>query len=495
MLVKNGGPDMDLNEAVLFPFDKWSMPFRYRVRYGLVSATNPYKPHEKILHSGDSKSPDGLGTHYYGTVIRVGDELRMWYLGHGDENGEPSPAHVCYATSTDGINWERPDLGLVEHNGNKHNNIVAFEAERAPGSCSVLHDPDDPDPERRFKMVTEMDPYYITALYSADGLHWKEGPNNPILKHNAVEPTGLIKYGGYYILNGQGGNVGTKRALVTFVSYDFDNWSDAVVLGLRRDRPPHKQIPVCHAGEQVHLGAGLWDRGNVIVGVYGMWHGESNDREFISMDLGLVVSNDALHFVEPIPDFRFIPAYEIERGMHAFPTLEQGQGFANVGDETLFWYASWRGGDLNVARFPRDRLGYFELVPDPKPNLQPCEDTHQLYWREHIGDRVPEYADPHCISCLIDLRGACGSVYVNVQGLSEKNTLRVEILDEQMRPVPGYSREDCQPVTEEGLRTPVTWKSKRRVEGIDAPLRLRINLECERPEDVFLYAAYLASGN
>jgi|GEM_PF-4366857 len=50
MLVRNGGPDIELNEAVLFPFDKWSMPLRYRLRYGLIGAANPYKMHEKDTH-------------------------------------------------------------------------------------------------------------------------------------------------------------------------------------------------------------------------------------------------------------------------------------------------------------------------------------------------------------------------------------------------------------------------------------------------------------
>ena len=83
-----------------------------------------------------------------------------------------------------------------------------------------------------------------------------------------------------------------------------------------------------------------------------------------------------------------LPDYEIEREGRDFPSLEQGQGFANVGDESLFWYSNWRSGDLNVARFPRDRLGYFEVVPNPSSNLLPSEDPHQLYCREHIGDMV-----------------------------------------------------------------------------------------------------------
>ncbi len=493
MIVLNGGPGIEISEAVLFPYDDRTIPFRYRLQIGLVEGLNPYKGHLVSMERGGPGTPDSRAIKYYGAVCQVEEELRLWYLARGEIDGEPTPEQLCYAVSTDGVNWEKPELGLVEFNGSKRNNLLPFEAPGEPTSCSVLYDPEDPDPARRFKMVTEDHPYYITASYSHDGIHWKEGPNNPILKHNAIEPTGLIKFNGCYLLNGQGGNVGTKRALVTFVSWDFDNWSDAVVLGLRRDRHPYRQIAGCHAGEQVHLGAGLWDRGNVIIGVYGMWHGESNDRRFISMDLGFLVSNDALHFTEPIPDFKFIPAYEIEREGRDFPTLEQGQGFANVGDESLFWYSNWRGGDLNVARFPRDRLGYFEVVPDPRPNLLPSEDTHQLYWREHIGDRVPEYADPHCVSCPIDLKGSPASVYVNAQGLSPQNRLTVELLDERMQPIPGYDRADCLPVAEEGLRTRVAWKGTRSLEGIDSPVRVRINWECERPGDVFLYAAYVSN--
>ena len=494
MIVQNGSPAVELSEAVLFPYDDRTIPFRYRLKIGLVEGMNPYKGHRVALERGGPGTHDSEMIKYYGTVCQVEGEFRLWYLGQGLDEGDEKPQfRVCYAMSTDGVNWEKPNLGLVEFNGSKENNLVAFESARQPSTCSVLYEPEDPDPARRFKMVTEHNPYYITASFSADGINWKEGPNNPILKHNAVEPVGLIKYNGAYILNGQGGNVGTKRALVTFISYDFDNWSDAVVLGLRRDQPPHKEIEGCHAGEQVHLGAGLWDRGNVIIGIYGMWHGEFNDRAFTSMDLGFLVSNDGLHFTEPIPDFKFIAACEIDKRAGSFPCLEQGQGFANVGDESLIWYSNWRGGDLNVARFPRDRLGYFEFVADPKPSLQPSEDTHQLYWREHIGDVVPEYGHPHCITCPIDLQGGTAAVSINAQGLSERNQLRVAVLNERMEPLPGYGLDDCVPITSEGFRTPVTWKGKDRLEGIESPLRLRINWECERPDDVFLYAAYVES--
>jgi hypothetical protein len=99
--------------------------------------------------------------------------------------------------------------------------------------------------------------------------------------------------------------------MVTYMSYDFEHWTDATALSFERkggDIPlPFRGI----AGEQVHVGASLWNRGNVILGFYGMWHGHpSDDRRMVTMDLGLVVSHDALHFKEPVPDFRIIAANE-----------------------------------------------------------------------------------------------------------------------------------------------------------------------------------------
>ena len=94
MLVLNGGPAVDVSEAVLFPYDDRTIPFRYRLQIGLVEGLNPYKGHLIAMKRGeDPKAPDGEGVGYYGTVCQVGDELRLWYLGHGEEtDGKDIPA-------------------------------------------------------------------------------------------------------------------------------------------------------------------------------------------------------------------------------------------------------------------------------------------------------------------------------------------------------------------------------------------------------------------
>ena len=104
---------------------------------------------------------------------------------------------------------------------------------------------------------------------------------------------------------------------------------------------------------------------------------------------------------------------------------------------------------------------------------------------------VPEYGAPHFISCPIDLQGATARISVNAQGISPRNRLRATLLDERMRPIPGYTAEDCVPLASEGLQVPVRWRGGELVEGLSAPFMLRVDWDAERPEDVFLYAAYV----
>ena len=105
-----------------------------------------------------------------------------------------------------------------------------------------------------------------------------------------------------------------------------------------------------------------------------MWNGHpSNDRRLVTMDLGLAVSNDALHYPRARPrlSHRFPPPKTAGRNCRTaipwstIPHLIQGQGFEQVGDETLYWYAPWpeqSSDGVRVASWPRDRLGYLPAI-------------------------------------------------------------------------------------------------------------------------------------
>ncbi|WP_327241143.1 hypothetical protein [Streptomyces sp. NBC_01320] len=78
----------------------------------------------------------------------------------------------CYAESTDGVHWAKPKLGLVSFDGSKDNNILF---EHVQGT-SVLYDPADPDPTRRYKLITlrEAGGTSLCVAFSSDGIHFSD---------------------------------------------------------------------------------------------------------------------------------------------------------------------------------------------------------------------------------------------------------------------------------------------------------------------------------
>jgi len=466
----------DLKEAVFFPFDRASIPFSNALKLELLAGKQPGQRNPIVVTHGRPGDPDDDSVRYYGTVIQIDDALHMWYQALSSLDQDPRGRRLCYATSGDGVTWEKPGLGLIEFNGGRDNNIVdMFGGEPWLAASPILYDPEDPDPSRRFKMSFESERYgnHQAVAYSPDGLRWTESPNNPVGPR--LEQAGLIRFNGCYYVNGQdemgahGTHYGRARKLVTFASYDFEHWTQSSCLGFRRDNLPPRPVPTeWNQGEEVHLGAGLWNRGNVIIGVYGAWHGHpTGDRGRITMDLGLVVSNDALQYREPVPDFKLIPCYEeLESPEDRGPALMQGQGMCNIGDETLFWYEVWAWGDVRLARWPRDRLGFFETFPAP--------------------------GDPHCITDAIDPTGGPFEVFVNVDGVSEHACVTLELLDERFYPIAGCSGDDRARVDRPGLRQPVTWRDVPMLRNVRGPFRLKINFEGLTVDKIKLYAVYVS---
>lgn len=98
----------------------------------------------------------------YGSVIQEGAFYRMFYRA-ADSTGRK---FVCYAESMDGVSWYKPLLGQFFYNGNPNNNILIEGVEIS----AVIVDYEDV-PERRYKMYGyyNLTHEYLT-LASSDGI-------------------------------------------------------------------------------------------------------------------------------------------------------------------------------------------------------------------------------------------------------------------------------------------------------------------------------------
>ena len=140
---------------------------------------------------------------FFVSVFRDRDVYRMYYRASRMSGGEfqagPRHTFTCYVESTDGITWHRPDLGLVDFEGSRQNNIVLLPPSRLDegrpvdyGGSGLVDDfyafkdenPQAPD-SQRYKAVCNANWRTwgggIWGFVSSDGVRWERVQETPVL--------------------------------------------------------------------------------------------------------------------------------------------------------------------------------------------------------------------------------------------------------------------------------------------------------------------------
>ena len=132
----------------------------------------------------------------YNTVIFDGDRYRMWYLTYQQILQGEAPSHpifTCYAESKDGIHWIKPELGQFEFNGSKKNNIIMWDGYDKDSEAIIVPFKDaNPNckPDERYKALVNIKAA-LRALKSADGLHWSQMSDKPVITKGAFDSQNL----------------------------------------------------------------------------------------------------------------------------------------------------------------------------------------------------------------------------------------------------------------------------------------------------------------
>ena len=191
----------------------------------------------------------------------LASEKRAWVKWREGRRG----FGVCYATSKDGIKWTKPELGLIDFNGSKKNNIVILYTH----GVAVIKDTHETDPKKRYKAI-HPERSNSAVWFSADGIRWGKKLNAGSISHGdtnqAVWWDPDIKK--YVLITRRWGGASTTgrygrgghRQKVRSVSADFLKWSkpELVIEGLDLRMQIHDMPVVRHAG--VYLGmVGLFD--------------------------------------------------------------------------------------------------------------------------------------------------------------------------------------------------------------------------------------------
>ena len=159
-------------------------------------AGNPVLGPDKPWEQGTQVFPEGAtafsGIQITGQSVLYDDEeqiFKMWYLPHVSwpDKSQHGRRPWCYAISKDGYHWEKPNLGLYEYQGSTKNNIIADWGD--PCYFNVIKDLQDPDPQRRYKALGELEGPVanrtggVAIAFSPDGLRWTQYAGNPVVRH------------------------------------------------------------------------------------------------------------------------------------------------------------------------------------------------------------------------------------------------------------------------------------------------------------------------
>ena len=185
---------------------------------------------------------EGWNIELFGSVLYDEDEnlFKMWYVGQGAGLFPPGDYPTMYATSRDGIHWEKPLVGTITgRDGRRRHNVVSLVQQP-----NVIKDRREPDPRKRYKMIAWVDdPQSEKGFYtytSPDGFAWKQfSPGRIALHHLPTVPKEvpdadniigyyderrgtyiafpkiMVKVGGFY-----------RRSYRVMYSRDFETWSE-----------------------------------------------------------------------------------------------------------------------------------------------------------------------------------------------------------------------------------------------------------------------------
>ena len=170
---------------------------------------------------------EGDRVYIYGATLQDPDTglFKMWY---GSTTGG-----LLYATSTDGLSWNKPALDVFPYQGQPTNLVW-----RNSAGGTVLYDVLEPDPAQRYKALIALSRAQrkeggFRGLYSADGIHWHNYPQYPLIPFgtemgNLIRDPATHKYIAYvrpYWVALHPKSVLQKRIGAVTTSDDFLHWT------------------------------------------------------------------------------------------------------------------------------------------------------------------------------------------------------------------------------------------------------------------------------
>lgn len=508
-----------LDDRVIDRIEKVRRTLHRPVRYSgnpIIEADRPWE-----------NGPEGFDVSLGGGSVLYDEEehiFKMWYRTGNDVNAYS----VCYATSKDGLHWQKPNLGLYDFHGSRQNNLLrpAVGGTGLIRRPNIIKDYQEPDPEKRYKMLY-MDEinstdrsierhlnrtqsfggtgnegnYVLRQAYSADGIYWRMNAGEYVPFKPPLVPNGVLfgwdprrkLFVHYHKMTVQkradvDGRTGrSDYSFVSTTSPDFERWGNTRVMPRKIwDETPSNDprepgsdtacilytddlyVGIVHTGTSVlpeDVPDNMWD-------IY-RWTGEDGGGELVMSRDGENWHRVAAHWLFLRPG---LPGtWDQMVAVAAKPIVH--------GNEILIYYFGTNiDSEYTRPTHPQHHLlnkivdgqrmgnaiGLARMRLDGFASLDGYEPqgTVLTHALKFEGNRL-----------IINIRAPEKPFGSEAAGKEPYGVARIEIADSGGRPLPGYTAMDCDPFTGDDNQHVVTWRGNSDLKALAGkPIRLRIHL-------------------
>ena len=414
----------------------------------------------------------------YGSVIYDESEqvFKAWYWTMNAEDSAVPTSNIkmmCYATSPDGIDWEKPHVGIYEFQGSTKNNIVLatrFEDKNSLPTLftfGAMKTPWDPDPARLYKAFFYERPpgaKYIGpddgawSAVSPNGIHWTKS-DKPIMP-DMGDTVGFFydSIHGRYVCFAKR-YVDGDRSRFQCESKDFVNWTESRLI-LKSDGEDNQP---CDFYNNTGF---VW--GEMLLGWLQVFY-KHDDPYQHKLVLELIYSRDGLNWQrmpgrEPVLDVGPDGSWDRtnQSAANGAPIVVGDQMYMYYGGD-IRYHGPRKGVDLGVTR---GKVGVGILRRDGFVSM----------------DATPSGGVLTTKPLLATFDRAEGSqIHLHVNVKSDNGHCRVELLDEMGEPMAGYGMKEADDIVTDSVQTTVTWKGESDIgQLVGRPFRLRFHLHNAR---------------
>ena len=409
--------------------------------------------------------------------------------------GAPILGDIHYATSADGVSWERPSLGLYEWRGSKDNNLAYHtkldflrrRGQRNPVDIAerrlhhIIRDERDPDPQRRYKAIfSDAHNMGRYPAYSPDGFEWTFPHVAPIPSEDTSQ-------------------------------FIYDEISEQFVATVKRRTEWGRSVWVSTSADFVD-----WAEPRLVL------HTDEVDQANRRRRIREVVENPdylsppVVEDVDYIAQLYMMPLMPYERLYVGFPLLFNPAGpdlpqmnhcginqvelavsrdlyhWERVADRAVFiGVEPWDGtnyGTCQVAVCGRpivrdDEIWVYHMAVRFRGAPEIYDDAYQKYFKDYGALTLAKLRLDGFVSLDADTEGSIvtapfmadgGSLHVNAE--TQDGEVRAAVLDaDTMEPLPGLSASECLPLRGDHLRGQLAWRQGSRLVS-ESPVRLRFEL-------------------